>query len=315
MRVRIVLPHPHNPNPITMPSPQSKRWCFTINNYTAVDVLVLTALADNVTYLVFGREVGETGTPHLQGYVIFNTNHRLNAAKQAISPRAHLEVARGTNQQASDYCKKDNDYQEFGILPGPVGRTQRFDELKQWVIEQPSKPSAALVAQEYPGLFLQYGRIMEWIDLIYPVTIPVDGEYRLYQQVLANSLEQPPDSRKIQFIVDETGNTGKSWFIKRFLLDHPDEVQILSIGKRDDLAHTIDPSKKWFLFDLPRSGSEYLQYTILEQLKDRFVFSPKYQSRTKILEHLPHVVVFMNEHPDMTKLSNDRYQITNWWTI
>jgi len=50
-------------------------------------------------------------------------------------------------------------------------------------------------------------------------------------------------------------------------------------------------------------------------LKDRFVFSPKYDSKTKWLSNQPHVVVFMNEHPDMTKLSHDRYRIINWRTL
>jgi len=178
-----------------------------------------------------------------------------------------------------------------------------------------SKPTPALVAAEYPSIYLQYGRVMEWIDLIYPVNVPVDGEYRQHQQHLATILEQPPSDRKIYFVVDTVGNTGKSWFIKKWMQTHLAETQMLSIGKRDDLAHTVDPSKRFFLFDLPRSGSEYLQYTILEQLKDRFIFSPKYHSRTKVLEHLPHVVVFMNEHPDMTKLSADRYEIINWLNL
>jgi len=294
---------------------QTKRWCFTLNNYTDDHLIHLRSLAESCDYLVFGREVGASGTPHLQGFVIFKERKRLTSAKSQLPGNPHLQSARGTPAQASDYCKKDHDFEEFGQLPAPQGKTNRFEEFKAWVLASTSKPTPALVAAEYPSIYLQYGRVMEWIDLIYPVNVPVDGEYRQHQQHLATILEQPPSDRKIYFVVDTVGNTGKSWFIKKWMQTHLAETQMLSIGKRDDLAHTVDPSKRFFLFDLPRSGSEYLQYTILEQLKDRFIFSPKYHSRTKVLEHLPHVVVFMNEHPDMTKLSADRYEIINWLNL
>lgn len=291
---------------------QSSRWCFTTNNYTDNHVELLRTLGPTVKYLVFGREVGESGTPHLQGFIVLERRYRFAPVRALLPQGSHLETARGTSKQAADYCKKEGDFEEFGQIPGPVGQTNRFQEFKDWVVAQPNKPTAAVVAAEYPSIFIQYGRVMEWIDLIYPIEVPVDGEYRPYQQHLATILDGEPHSRKIIFVVDPVGNTGKSWFIRKFLSSHRDSVQILSVGKRDDVAFTIDPSKRFFLFDLPRSSAEFLQYTILEQLKDRFVFSPKYNSRTKVLEHQPHVVVFMNEAPDMNKLSRDRYQIINW---
>lgn len=84
---------------------------------------------------------------------------------------------------------------------------------------------------------------------------------------------------------------------------------MLSIGKNADLAHAIDESKRVFVFDIPRGSMEYLQYGILEQLKNRMVFSAKYNSTTKILHQKPHVIVFCNEDPDMDKMTNDRYNI------
>jgi len=295
--------------------PQSTRWCFTLNNYAAADMDRLRELAGSCHYLVFGREVGDSGTPHLQGFVIFSERKRLTSAKSAIGNRAHLELARGTSKQAADYCKKENDFEEFGQLPAAQGTTNRFEAFKEWVLEQPSKPTAARVASEFPSIFMQYGRCMEWINLIYPKTRAPMGPYRGYQQRLADVLEGEADDRKIYFIVDQLGGTGKSWFIKKWLSEHDEITQCLAIGKRDDIAHTVDESKRVFLFDLPRSQSEFLQYSILEQLKDKMVFSPKYNSTMKYLEHLPHVVVFMNEPPNMTKLSVDRYKVINWVTI
>lgn len=296
-------------------APQSTRWCFTLNNYSDAEVEVLRALAPTVKYIVFGREIApDTLTPHLQGFVIFFSPIRLNACKLAVSNRAHLEVARGTSDQAATYCKKEDAFEEFGSVP-VAGKTNRYDDFKQWVLEQPTKPTTYNVANTFPSLYLQNGRIMEFVDIIYPALNVVEGELRPYQQHLVDRLALPPCDRKIIFVVDERGNTGKTWFTKKYMSLFPDSVQQLSVGKRDDIAFAINESKRVFFFDLPRSSAEFLQYTVLEQLKNQAVMSNKYQSRNKVLEHIPHVVVFMNERPDMNKLSSDRYEIINWRTI
>ncbi len=53
-----------------------------------------------------------------------------------------------------------------------------------------------------------------------------------------------------------------------------------------------------------------MNYDFLESVKDGMVFSTKYESVVKTLGKV-HVVVLMNEMPDMSKLSDDRYQIIN----
>jgi len=100
-------------------SSAAKHWCFTINHYTVSDDIELMELQPHTEYLVFGKEVSPTtGVNHYQGYVVLKEKARLTALKKRLS-RAHLEVARGTPKQASDYCKKENDYLEFGKLPDP----------------------------------------------------------------------------------------------------------------------------------------------------------------------------------------------------
>jgi len=87
----------------------SKKWCYTLNNPTAP--LDLPA-----SYHVYGEEVGASGTPHYQGFVIFTKPIRLTGLKK-LSPEAHWEKTLGTNQQAADYCKKDGKFTEIGELP------------------------------------------------------------------------------------------------------------------------------------------------------------------------------------------------------
>lgn len=93
--------------------PQSKHWCYTLNNPKDCE---RGPTEDLTSYHVCGMETGEDGTPHYQGYVAFNNRQRLTAVKK-LMPRAHWEIMRGTSQEASDYCKKDGEFLESGTLP------------------------------------------------------------------------------------------------------------------------------------------------------------------------------------------------------
>lgn len=109
-----------------MPAKQAKNWCFTVNNYCAADKDKLTDLFEQPTnlkpvYITWGEEVGDSGTPHLQGFVSFNKKATFNAVKLALPTGAHLEVARGRPNQAAEYCHKDGEYTELGVLPGGSG--------------------------------------------------------------------------------------------------------------------------------------------------------------------------------------------------
>lgn len=68
------------------------------------------------TYLIIGKEVGENGTPHLQGFAIMHKKTTLVGMKK-IFPRAHLEVAKFGNKTNKNYCAKDGKFQEWGICP------------------------------------------------------------------------------------------------------------------------------------------------------------------------------------------------------
>lgn len=96
----------------------AKRYCFTLNNYGVHEFEELTnAIKANCSYGIVGREVGASGTPHLQGFCMFTSKCRPNAAKDRLNPRCHVEIARGTPQQNRDYCSKDGDYWEHGECP------------------------------------------------------------------------------------------------------------------------------------------------------------------------------------------------------
>lgn len=57
--------------------------------------------------IIFEHEIGEQGTPHLQGYMEFTKRVRMNQIKgYECFARAHLEIARGSRKDNYQYCSK-----------------------------------------------------------------------------------------------------------------------------------------------------------------------------------------------------------------
>jgi len=302
---------------------RSARWVFTINNYTPLteDQLATFGVSDACQYLTYGREVGASGTRHLQGYVCFKRRFTLSAAKKIAGfEHAHLESARGTHIQARTYCHKDGDFVEYGEIPVSVANSRQegrndVQEIIEWldmfIEEEKRAPTEEEVALLMPMALLRYpSNFMKLVELRAPAIILQTGEAREWQIALNDALNsQCEDDRSVLFYIDKQGGKGKSWFVRWYYSQNPDRCQIIHPAGYADMAYALDPTKSVFLFNVSRTGMEYLQYRFLEDLKDRLVFSTKYQSTMKVLKVVPHVVVFANEHPNYTKMSTDRYNV------
>lgn len=290
----------------------AKHWVFTLNNYSDDDIVGFSRLvSDKVcSYVIVGRERGDSGTPHLQGYLSCVVRRTLAYLKQNVSQGAHWELRRGSAAQASDYCKKDGQFTEWGELPVDQGNRTDIDRYKEWLKSLDEPPSERMIADNFTSLYIRYRS--SCLKLASMLCKPVDLENeppKPWQDEVMEIVKQPAHKRKIHFYVDVTGGVGKSWLMRKLLTLHPDDVQILGIGRRDDLSYAVDPHRSIFVFDIPRGAMEFICYDILEKLKDRVLFSPKYESVTKTLLKTPHVLVLCNEHPDMNKMTGDRYEI------
>lgn len=89
---------------------QRVKWCFTLNNYTNEEVEQIKGWSSNrAKYVIFGEEVGEEGTPHLQGYVEWKKKIRFTAITK-INPRISWRPAKGDKKDNFIYCSKDKNY-------------------------------------------------------------------------------------------------------------------------------------------------------------------------------------------------------------
>jgi len=143
---------------------RSRAVCFTLNNYTLQDVERIRTLAQQCEYGVFQREVAPgTGTKHLQGFLYAKSAKAFTRWKSLIGDRAHLEKTRGTPQQASDYCKKEDsrepgtEPEEFGLLPAQ-GKRSDLEAIAEAI---KAGGTVEEVAAEHPGDFIRYHRGIE----------------------------------------------------------------------------------------------------------------------------------------------------------
>lgn len=89
-------------------SSYAKHWFGTLNNYTDIEEAQFVAFRGLLDYSVVGKEVGASGTPHLQFLLCFTKKIRFGALKKLLPKAAlYLKATKGnTFVNASNYCKK-----------------------------------------------------------------------------------------------------------------------------------------------------------------------------------------------------------------
>lgn len=112
----------------TRPPPRiaaSKRWCFTWNNYPCDWNDQLSNIFTREDKWIGTPEVGDSGTPHIQGYVEFAKGSR-PMGYRGMPKEIHWEKAKGTKQQNIAYCTK-TDGESHGTIKKP--RVLTFPEM------------------------------------------------------------------------------------------------------------------------------------------------------------------------------------------
>lgn len=142
-----------------------RRWCFTINNYTEAEEAAVKALAESAKYLICGREVGENGTPHLQGFVNLRGTMRMAGLKARLGGRGHFEPARGDDCSNRDYCSKGGD---ILIEHGEPQKKGKRNDLHSAIEVLSQTRSLSAVAQAQPAAFVKYHRGLAALLLMHP---------------------------------------------------------------------------------------------------------------------------------------------------
>lgn len=291
---------------------KSKNWFLTVPNYNDADLMFFQSLeyGDRVLYAIVGKEVGEGGLLHLQCVISFKSRTYFSAVKKFLtfSQPCHIEVCKNVKHSIK-YCQKEGDYTEYGSPPTSSGHRSDLEDFKLKV--QSGEFDINTLIEDHSEVFARYYRFaLTYIDLKKPIRPPDEHELSAWQSTMYELLSYPPNDRTIFFVVDVDGNNGKTWFAHYYTFKNPNS-QVIPPGKKNDMVFALKENVTCLFLDCPRSKQgDYIQYDFLEEVKNGYIFSPKYESRVKRLPKC-HVVVLMNEPPDLTKLSEDRYHVIN----
>jgi len=123
---------------------------------------------NDVKYAIWQYEVGESGTPHFQGYVMFTKKFSIKQLVESLPHGIHWAPRRGSHAQARDYASKA-DTRVHG--PWTCGEEPKQGERTDLaaVAEYVKDHTMAEVAEEFPVSFMRYSRgIQEYKNITTP---------------------------------------------------------------------------------------------------------------------------------------------------
>lgn len=253
---------------------QSKVWCWTLNNFEKekVEQLEQCFLTVFCEKWIYGFEVGESGTPHLQGYFVLYDKRRMSEIKKIdeFCYKMHLENRKGTEELAIRYCVKDGNYRHSNNLP----------------------------------LHLLKPKIVRKMEILHP------ADYWSWQKDVEEIIKSEiVDKRSIYWIFEENGNTGKSELTKSICFHYG--CLLLNKAKNDDIMHAAynyEGELNNVIIDIPRIVGNRINYESVESLKNGVIINNKYETGQKLIAS-PTIIVFSNEMPVLSGLSLDRWKV------
>jgi hypothetical protein len=251
-----------------------RRFCFTLNNWTEEEHTALVSFGKKrCKYWIIGKEIGEkNGVPHLQGYMEMNGDKKIRfSALKKICRRMNFRECDGDKESNVVYCSKDKEFIEW--------ERERVLTLKEQLEKE--------LLSEYDGVIWK-----EW------------------QQKIIEAVKEAPDARTVNWYWEPKGNVGKSYLYNYLSVKYN---CIICDGTKENIFNQclkmIEDEKKRpeiIILNIPRNG--YVNYRVLEQLKDRVIYSGKYEGGKVVLPKL-HLYVFGNEGPEYDQLSEDRWNV------
>lgn len=281
----------------------------------------LFARNDGIKGICGQLERGEGGKLHFQGYLELTGPMRIAAIKKfgGAYARMHLEGRKGTRDQAVGYCTEATyNSEDKGRVEGPwywpeksyftrsqQGKRTDLNQVAELIRGGATEREVAVAHTEaYVKFSTGIKRAIETIGAGRVVEEDFGYVFHDWQQALLDVIAGPIHKRRIYWVVDRKGGSGKTTFA--LWLGRVKGAFYTIGGKHDRIYHTYQ-GEPIACFDFTRSTEDSVPYGPIEGIKNGV--APRMYGFRTLFCNTPHVFCFSNFEPDQSKLSEDRWNI------
>ncbi len=256
---------------------RSRDWCYTLNNYTNEEYDKFKLIV--CTYHVIGKEIGESNTPHLQGYIYFPSARTWSATKKKFCERVHIKSRYRTSTiaQAAKYCRKENNYIEIG--EEPMSQQEKGDSQKDKFRELND--------------YAKSGNL-DAIDKLCPYEYT--RHYNTWKRIAYDHLKKPePLNELTNLWIYGLSGTGKSYWahrLKSFYIKECNRWWDNYRGEDNVIIEDLDPKQASFMVRYLKIWGDYYAFPCQEKFGKRYL-RPK---RIIVTSNFT-IEEFMVEHP------------------
>lgn len=245
----------------------AKNWCFTLNNYTEMEINIIDPLLKEYCDVAFySKEHGsDNGTPHLQGYLRFKTKRRPKSVFKQVD-RIHFSKARGSLEDNMAYCTKEAEF-SFRIGVPRVPRVYSYQDLfpeQRAVVDylqtEPDERTICVVCAGYGKGKSSLCRYLMWYERALILTntrrhslavVLQNQDRSIFMFDLSAEFSEEPTSEFFELLEELKNGIFCSGFMKHTapcLIAHP-HICIMSNTKPDGWCTSMD-KKRFKIFEL-----------------------------------------------------------------
>lgn len=164
------------------------------------------------------EECPSTKRLHIQGYAECSKQTRFNTVKSKLPEGTHIEIRKGTQEQAIAYCMKLDTHKEGPFTLGEAHKQGKRNDIEQFVKDIKTHNEIEIV-EKHPECYVKFNRAYDRIKQLYEEDRNWATEVIVYWG--------PPGHGKTRKVFEDCPNVQPIQYINNFIIGYNNEENVL----------------------------------------------------------------------------------------